>query len=89
MAVAQIIGLHPSSPLGYKRKHEALCGIGRHDEATDAFEVMLSKMSESSDPEIRGERDNMTDIRLLTASLRPIPPLYPARKDEKNNSRGY
>ena len=55
--------LDPSSPLGYERKHAALHGMGRHDDATNAFETMLLKMSESSDPEIRGE-GNYT-IRML------------------------
>ena len=33
----------------------ALRGAGRYDGASDAFEAMLVKMSELSDPEIRGE----------------------------------
>ena len=52
---AQVIKLDPSSPLGYERMHAALHGIGHHDDATGAFETMLLKMSESPDPEIRGE----------------------------------
>ena len=55
MGSAQVITLDPSSPLGYERKYVALHGIGRHDDARDAFETMLLKMSESSDPDIRGE----------------------------------
>ena len=55
MGVAQVIKLDPSCPFGYERKHEALHGIGCYDDATHAFETMLLKMSESSDPEIRGE----------------------------------
>ena len=51
---AQVIQLDPSSPVGYERKHQALHGA-RDVNATDAFKMMLSKMSESSDPEIRGE----------------------------------
>ena len=41
--------------MGYEKKHEALRGIGHHDDAIHAFEAMLLKMSESCDPEIRGE----------------------------------
>ena len=59
---AQVIGLDPLSPLGYERKHEALRGLGRHDDAIDAFEVMLLKMSESSDPKIRGEGNHAVQI---------------------------
>ena len=55
MGIVQVIKLDPSSPLGYDRKYAALLGIGHHDDAIDAFEIMLLKMSESPDPEIRGE----------------------------------
>ena len=85
----QVIELDPSSPLGYERKHEALRGIGRYVDAAETFEVMLLKMSESSDPEIRGEGDNVTDVVLLTSSHRTIPPLYQARKNERNDSYNY
>lgn len=54
-ATPQVIKLDPSSPLGYERKHIALRGAGKYDGASDAFETMLLKMSESSDPENRGE----------------------------------
>jgi hypothetical protein len=43
------------SPWGYERKHAALHKAGDYDDAIHAFETMLSKMSQSSDPEIRGE----------------------------------
>ena len=52
----QVIRLDPSSPLGYERKHEALRGARCFGDAINAFEAMLSKMSQSSDPEICGER---------------------------------
>ena len=55
MCAAQVIKLDPSSPLGYEKKYAALLGLGRHDDATDAFGTVFLKMSESSDPEIRGE----------------------------------
>lgn len=53
-----MIALDPSSALGYKMKHAASRGAGHHDDAIDAFEMMLSKMSQSSDAEIRGEGDD-------------------------------
>ena len=59
MGTVQIINLDSSSPSGYERKYAALHGMERHDEAIDAFETMLSKMSGSSDPEIRRENDRM------------------------------
>ena len=86
---AQVIKLDPSSPLGYERKHEALWGTGRHIDAIEIFEVMLLKMSASSDPEIRGGGNNITDILLLTASHRTIPSLCPARRKESDDPQSY
>ena len=51
--------LNPASPLGYERKHAALRGAGHRRDAEVAFETMLSIMSKSSDPEIRGEDDDI------------------------------
>ena len=62
MGSAQVVKLDPSSPLGYEKKHVALHGIGRRDDATSAFETMLLKMLESSDPEIRGEGDHVIRV---------------------------
>ena len=59
---AQVIKFDLSSLLGYEKKHEALRGLGRHDDAIDTFKVMLLKMSESSDPEIRGEGNHAVQI---------------------------
>lgn len=56
---SQVIKLTRSSPLGYERKHEALCGMKCYGEAIDAFETILSKMSQSSDPVIHGENDDI------------------------------
>ena len=50
-----MIELDPLSPWGYERKHAVLHEAGDYQNAIDAFEVMLSRMFESSDPEIRGE----------------------------------
>jgi len=47
--------LDPSSPWGYERRHAALHMAGRYDDAIDMFETMLLKISQSPDPEIRGE----------------------------------
>ena len=47
--------LDPSSPWGYERKHAALHNAGDYENAINAFEAMLSKMSQSSNLEIRGE----------------------------------
>ena len=62
MGVVQVIKLDPSSLLGYQRKYAALLGMGHNDDAIDAFDTMLLKMSESSDPEIRGEGSHIIPI---------------------------
>ena len=51
----QVITLDPLSPWGYKMKHAALHKAGDFDNAVDALETMLLKISKSPDPEIRGE----------------------------------
>ena len=51
----QAITLDPLSPWGYERKHAALHGVGRYEDAIAAFETMLLKISQSLDPQIRGE----------------------------------
>ena len=51
----QAIELDPLSPWGYERKHAALHEAGDYENAINAFEAMLSNMSQSSDLEIRGE----------------------------------
>ena len=63
MSTVQVIALDPSSSSGYERKYTALLGMGHNDDAIDAFETMLLKMSESSDPEICGEGHHI--IRIL------------------------
>ena len=47
--------LDPCSPWGYERKHAALHGAGRYEDAIRTFEKMLLRISQSTDPEIRGE----------------------------------
>ena len=88
IGAGQVIKLDPSSPLGYERKHQALCGAG-HVNATDAFEMMLSKMSESPDPDIRGEGNPHYDIFPLIFSHRAISPLCSARTDKGSDSDRY
>ena len=51
----QLIELDPSFYRGYEGKHTALHGMGRHTEAFEAFKTMLSKIDQSSDPQIGGK----------------------------------
>ena len=46
--------LNPRSYLGFQLKYAALHGAGRYDEATEAFEVMLSNLDDARDPEMQG-----------------------------------
>ena len=48
----QVIALDPFSPWGYEMKHAALHKAGDFDNAVDALETMLSKISQSPDPGI-------------------------------------
>ena len=59
MGTIWVLKFDPSSPLGYERKHAMLLGMGLHDATIDAFETMLSKMSESSDPEIHSKGNHI------------------------------
>lgn len=51
----QVIKLDPSSPWGYEMKHAALHKAGSYDDAIATFKTMLSKLSQSRDPEICSE----------------------------------
>ena len=62
MGTVQKIKLDSSSLSGYERKYEALLGLGHHDDAIAGFQMMLSKMLESADPEIRGEANHIVPI---------------------------
>ena len=51
----QVIELDPSSHRGYEGKHTALHSMERYTEVFEAFRVMLSKLEQSPDPQIRGK----------------------------------
>jgi len=67
-----VITLDPSSPWGYEVKHAALHKAGDYDNAVDAFEVMLSKIAQSPDPDVQRELYPRSDDKddLLTSSDR-------------------
>lgn len=52
---AQAIELNPSSYAGYQVKHAALRGLQRYDEAIETFGIMLSKLDDASEVQIRGK----------------------------------
>ncbi|KAN0088054.1 hypothetical protein V8E55_006675 [Tylopilus felleus] len=65
-----VIELDPMSPWGHERKHAALHKAGDYQNAIDAFKVMLSRMSESSDPEIRALQSQYINPRETRKTIR-------------------
>ncbi|KAG0699367.1 hypothetical protein DFH29DRAFT_1081318 [Suillus ampliporus] len=49
----KVIELDPSSHVGYELKHAALHGAQRYDEAIEAFKIMLSKLDDAPEAQIR------------------------------------
>ena len=83
IGAVQVIKLDPSSPLGYERKHQALRGAG-HVDALDTFEMMLSKMSKSPEPEIRGDGSlHYTDIFPLIFSQSDLDTTFGQKQRKK------
>lgn len=50
---SQAVEADPTSPWGYERRHAALHGLQRYDQAVDMFTRMLSLIEESPDPDTR------------------------------------
>ncbi|KAN0087899.1 hypothetical protein V8E55_006520 [Tylopilus felleus] len=79
----KVIELDPLSPLGHERRHAALHKAGDYQNAINAFEVMLSRMLESSDPEIRAlhrqyidpGKTRKTIRKAIQAAIRDSPPV--------------
>ncbi|KAF8135599.1 hypothetical protein EV363DRAFT_1321005 [Boletus edulis] len=68
----QVVTLDLSSPWGYKMKHVVLHEIGDYDNAIEAFETMLSKMKNSSDPDVQQEGDEYISPSSTQAEIRKI-----------------
>ncbi|KAG2340652.1 WD40 repeat-like protein [Suillus weaverae] len=70
----KVIELNPSSHLGYELKHAALRGVQRYDDASQTFTIMLSKLDDAPDPQIRQLRQQYVTIhaQLENAPLRLI-----------------
>ncbi|KAG1728163.1 uncharacterized protein EDB91DRAFT_1314289, partial [Suillus paluster] len=79
----KVIELNPASHVGYQVKHQALHGAQRYDDAIEAFEMMLSKLDNAADTQIRKLREQyvspseakdmvrkVIDTQLDTAPLR-------------------
>ncbi|KAF8121560.1 hypothetical protein EV363DRAFT_1588655 [Boletus edulis] len=68
----ETIKLDPSCSFGYERKHAALQRARRYGDAIDAFEAMLSRMSASSDPEIRKRSCQYVKPREAEVKIRTV-----------------
>jgi hypothetical protein len=79
--------LDPSSPWGYERKHAALHGAERYHDAIGTFEMMLLKISQSADPDVRGECIDITGVYLLILSLRASSRICKSGTDKGGDSR--
>ncbi|KAH0831382.1 hypothetical protein J3R83DRAFT_14045 [Lanmaoa asiatica] len=67
---SQAIKLDLSSPRGYERKHVALHGAHRYDEAIDAYNDMLLKLEQSPDPATRELRSHYVNPSQTVAAIR-------------------
>ncbi|KAF8548436.1 hypothetical protein OG21DRAFT_1489393 [Imleria badia] len=61
----EIIELDPSSHTGYEAKHAALHNMGRYREAFESFTMMLSKLEQFPDPQIRELRPRYFDATTM------------------------
>ncbi|KAG1790421.1 uncharacterized protein HD556DRAFT_1446150 [Suillus plorans] len=52
----KVTKLNPSSHVGHQLAHTALCGAQRYDEAIEAFTIMLSKLDDAPEAQIRNLR---------------------------------
>ncbi|KAG9317999.1 hypothetical protein JVU11DRAFT_59 [Chiua virens] len=69
---SELIKLDPSSPLGYEMKYTSLRRAVLYEEAIDAFETMLSVMSQSSDLEIRERSYQYVNPKTTRAAIRKV-----------------
>lgn len=66
----KVIELNPSSHIGYQLKHMALHGAQRYDQAIKAFEMMLTKMDNAHDIQIRKLRENYVCPSAIECDIR-------------------
>ncbi|KAG0701427.1 hypothetical protein DFH29DRAFT_1000285 [Suillus ampliporus] len=66
----KVVELDPSSYIGYELKHTALHGAQRYDEAVKAFKIMLSRLADSPDAEIRKLRQQYGSLSEVEGTFR-------------------
>ncbi|KAG2148638.1 WD40-repeat-containing domain protein [Suillus bovinus] len=66
----KVIELNPSSHLGYELKHAALRKAQRYDDAFEAFTIMLSKLDDAPDQQIRQLRQQYVSPSEVEGAIR-------------------
>ena len=74
---------------GYEQKHAALHKAGHYEYAINAFQEMLSRMTQSSDPEIRGECQHHNELYLPISHSSALFPVCQSITDDSNNTVEY
>ncbi|KAN0091421.1 hypothetical protein V8E55_004987 [Tylopilus felleus] len=74
----EVIELDPSSHTGYEGKHAALHGMKQYSEAFKAFRMMLSRLEQSPDPQVRELRCQYVDAtsevqKVVEKTIRHMP----------------
>ncbi|KAG1803189.1 uncharacterized protein BJ212DRAFT_992315 [Suillus subaureus] len=68
----KVIILNPSSHLGYQLKHAALHGARRYDEAIETFEIMLSKLDNAPEMQLRELRQEYFSLSEADNIIRKV-----------------
>ncbi|KAG2141379.1 uncharacterized protein EDB93DRAFT_630557 [Suillus bovinus] len=66
----KVTELNPSSHVGYQLTHEALRGAKRYDEAIEAFAMMLSKLDDAPEADIRSLRQQYVSLSEAEDAIR-------------------
>ncbi|KAG1823960.1 WD40-repeat-containing domain protein [Suillus subaureus] len=66
----KVIELNPSSYIGYELKYAALRGVRHYDNALEAFKILLSKLDDALDPQIRQLRHQYISLSELENAIR-------------------
>ncbi|KAG2152802.1 hypothetical protein DEU56DRAFT_977193 [Suillus clintonianus] len=66
----KVIILNPSSYLGYQLKHAALHGAHRYDEAIETFDIMLSKLDNAPEMQLRELRQQYFSLSEADDAIR-------------------
>ncbi|KAG0708171.1 hypothetical protein DFH29DRAFT_1065883 [Suillus ampliporus] len=68
----KVIELNPASHVGYEVKHAALHGAQRYDESILAFQMMISKLDSTPNPQIRKLREQYRSLSDADRAIRKV-----------------